>query len=224
MNHTNLEAYSNNGEFNSFKNNSTIPKGKLINILFIGNSITTHAPSQELGWTLNCGMAAANPKKDYVHHLMEYLNTPESDVLIFNCAELERVQILNNQSLQKIQDALSENIITHAIIQLGDNIQNQEQLSSFFANMNFLLRELKSHKCNIFMTSTWWDSEAKNSIISHLCKIYDAKFIDISDLFMSPMNSDRSKVDYQNSGVDNHPKSWGMEQIAKRIYFAMAHK
>lgn len=36
-------------------------------VLFLGNSITRHGPSERLGWTNNCGMAASEPAKDYVH-------------------------------------------------------------------------------------------------------------------------------------------------------------
>jgi hypothetical protein len=212
-----LESYQDNGDFNSFKITPAIPKGKSIKILFIGNSITHHNPAPEIGWVNNCGMAAENLNLDYVHLLGKYLNIESTEILILNCAEFERIPILLSESINNIKKILNENEVSSVVIQLGDNITNEDQLTTFAKNMNFLLKEIKLTTNNISMISTWWHSSVKDSVILKLCQAYESRYIDISDLYDSPMNIDRIKKDYVNSGVDNHPKSWGMEQIANRV-------
>ena len=38
-----------------------------LKILFVGNSISRHAPKPEVGWTGDWGMAASEAEKDYLH-------------------------------------------------------------------------------------------------------------------------------------------------------------
>ena len=44
-------------------------------ILFLGNSVTLHAPKPNIGWTNNWGMAATAQANDYVHRLTTTINT-----------------------------------------------------------------------------------------------------------------------------------------------------
>lgn len=50
-----------------------------LKILFVGNSITRHAPKPEVGWLNDCGMAASSIEKDYVHLLMKKIHTLDKD-------------------------------------------------------------------------------------------------------------------------------------------------
>ena len=42
-----------------------------LKILFVGNSITKHAPKPSIGWTNDCGMAASSLERDYVHIIIK---------------------------------------------------------------------------------------------------------------------------------------------------------
>ena len=72
----------------SFEN----PNGKGVRVMFAGNSITRHAPSPTIGWTLDCGMAASAPEKDYVHLLMQKFRKTDPDAAFCICqvADWER--------------------------------------------------------------------------------------------------------------------------------------
>ena len=50
-----------------------------LKILFVGNSITRHAPKPEVGWLNDCGMAASSIEKDYVHLLMDRVHAVDKD-------------------------------------------------------------------------------------------------------------------------------------------------
>ena len=50
-----------------------------LKILFVGNSITRHAPKPEVGWLNDCGMAASSIERDYVHLLMDRVHAVDKD-------------------------------------------------------------------------------------------------------------------------------------------------
>ena len=50
-----------------------VERGGEINVLFLGNSITRHAPAPEIGWDFDWGMSASAEEKDYVHVAVKLL-------------------------------------------------------------------------------------------------------------------------------------------------------
>ncbi len=66
--------------------------GSGIKVLFVGNSITKHAPKPEIGWFNDCGMAASSIDNDYVHltvaRIKEY--DPNMSFAILQVADFER--------------------------------------------------------------------------------------------------------------------------------------
>src|SRR4051812_32737787 len=62
-------------------------------LLFVGNSITLHGPSQAVGWTGNWGMAASAAEKDYVHlvvHAVAKRRGGQPEFRVANVVEFER--------------------------------------------------------------------------------------------------------------------------------------
>ena len=62
-------------------------------VLFLGNSITLHAPAPDIGWTGNWGMAASGEDKDYVHLLLDKIAVSSGGrprFMVRNIAEFER--------------------------------------------------------------------------------------------------------------------------------------
>lgn len=62
-----------------------------IRVLFVGNSITKHAPKPEVGWNRDCGMCASSLEKDYVHLMQaEILKShPKAEFAILQVAGYE---------------------------------------------------------------------------------------------------------------------------------------
>ena len=93
-------------------------------ILFIGNSITRHAPKPDIGWTLDCGMAASCKQKDYVHVVISSVleNDPDAGFCITQGAVWERdfdCDLAKNFS--SAQDFAADIIV----YRLGENIPNE---------------------------------------------------------------------------------------------------
>ena len=66
--------------------------GDGIRVLFVGNSITKHAPKPSIGWTNDCGMAASCLEKDYVHLTAAKIKEldPDMSFAILQVANFER--------------------------------------------------------------------------------------------------------------------------------------
>lgn len=194
-----------------------------LRIAFIGNSLTLHEPSAEVGWPHTHGMAAASSHSDYVHKVLAQLELTEDEAYIRNFYPFESdlsVAPGHLQSLRAVFDKLPPVIV----IQLGDNISTQEHLNNFSQNLQLLVAAAVGTGGSVYCVSTWWRSEAKDYVIERVCQIYGATYVFIGDLYDHPDNVDRRDVTFAHAGVDMHPKDWGMAQIGARLAKAIAAK
>jgi hypothetical protein len=217
-----ISSYSDVDRFNQFDKNEKGPAdGKLVakplSAVFLGNSITLHGPAPDIGWHHNNGMAASGTSTDYVHCLMRWLEVGEEKVVIANVAYIERRPLANTEIIDLIKNTFSSKSKL-TIVQLGDNISNDTELSSFVENAKLVLPLIRANSEQVVMLSTWWTHAVKDSVIQQLCSIFGIAYIFIGDIFDAITNEDRRTIDYAHSGVDRHPKDWGMEQIATRIH------
>jgi hypothetical protein len=195
-----------------------------LEIAFIGNSITKHSPSDELGWLNDNGMAASSWDKDYCHILMSLLKIPKVNSYVGNFAELERTDIEGSLIETQLEALLTVNKPKILVVQLGDNITNIDQLMSFKKNLEFIGSISKKNCEKVLMISTWWESKPKDEVIQTVCEKHIAEFIYIGHLFNAPTNLDRLSKQYIHAGVDNHPRDWGMSQIANIMYATILGK
>jgi alpha-galactosidase len=111
-------------------------------IVFLGNSITLHGPSEAIGWTGNWGMAASSEEKDYVHLMVKALsnsvpgaNTADVQApkyLVRNIADFERgfADYSVEENLKELLDFKPDLII----LAIGENVAplNTEELKAQF--------------------------------------------------------------------------------------------
>lgn len=214
------KLYPDSIQFNKENSNNFNYKNP-IKIFFIGNSITLHTPSEIIGWHKSNGMAASSAAKDYAHHLINNLKIKSSDCLIENFAELE------NKNLE--ETIIGENLINLfttkrpkiTIFQLGDNVMNAKQLNVFKNNIFQLATLAKKVNSRVFLLSTWWESKEKDEVLMRICDVLNVNYVYIGDIFSSTNNEDRRIKEYAHSGVDNHPRDWGMKQISNRLHAAI---
>ena len=194
-----------------------------LKIAFIGNSLTLHAPSAEIGWGHNHGMAASLTGNDYAHRLLQLLRLDERQAYIRNFYPFESdtaIAASHMESLRAVLDARPPLMV----IQLGDNIGTQEQLENFAHNLQLLVRAACAASPSVFCVSTWWQSPPKDYVIERVCQLYGAHYVFIGDLFNSADNVDRRQPTYAHGGVEAHPKDWGMEQIGERLFRAILNR
>jgi hypothetical protein len=188
---------------------------KEYNIYFLGNSITLHGPNEEIGWYGNWGMAASAEKNDYVHKLIEkieseYKNNFRIKYGIKNIANWEKDFFVELGSLEL-------NKIDLLIIRLGENVIEEYAMNNNYYNaLDELLKEYKGNITKIIMTDNYWPSVYKDNIQKNVAMDNGYFFVQINDLYGNQENSAFGQ--FEHSGVSMHPSDIGMENIANRIF------
>lgn len=188
-----------------------------IKILFVGNSITKHAPAPEIGWYGNWGMAASCEEKDYVHLVLEALKTKNSvDYCIAQCAVWERNYQESDSILPQYYEKARNFEADIIVIRIGENINDikeKEKLKSAFQKMILYFNKNKNTK--IIITSLFWNQKEINEIMKNISDENDYVFCDISDL-----EKDEKTMAlgcYEHKGICVHPSDYGMKCIADKI-------
>jgi len=214
------QSYHHYADFNK-KNNKDLNYEKPIKIFFIGNSITLHSPSESIGWHKNNGMAASTTSNDYVNILLKNLKIKHGNCLIKNFSELENKPIEDMTTGKNLMALFKTKKPEITIFQLGDNVASDKQLVILKNNLFHLTSSAKEVNSRVFILSTWWESKEKDEALLSVCQKFNSNYIYIGDIFNSTENTDRSIKEYSHSGVDNHPRDWGMNKIADRLYAAI---
>ena len=195
-------------------------------VLFLGNSITRHAPLASIGWTNDWGMAASAREKDYAHVLASALGEltgHQPEILTTNISEFER-----NAASYDAGDRLKDELAFHAdlvIVAIGENVpplDSDEARATFQASLVKLLTALKSNgQPALFVRSCFWADAAKDAILRQACATAGGVFVDISQLGQDPANSARSERTIAHEGVAGHPGDRGMKAIADALLAAI---
>ncbi len=195
-------------------------------VLFLGNSITLHGPSEAIGWSGNWGMAASSAEKDYAHLLLARIakksgKAPESQIT--NIADFER----NSASFDikqrlKRELAFAPDLI---IVAIGENVPalaNDDARKAFRAGFTRLINELKTTgKPRIVVRSCFWADAAKDDIMRAVAQESGATWVDISALGKFETNFARSERPFKHEGVAGHPGDRGMRAIAEALWSAI---
>lgn len=192
--------------------------GKGKRILFVGNSITRHAPKSSIGWNNDWGMAASCKEKDYVHMAKEMIlcKAPDSTFCICQAADWEKNYIMGETQLEKFQKARSFNadIIVMRLIENCQPGTFDEEV--FVREYNKLLSYLKMNEnAKIIITSSFWIHPGDKAL-ENIAADIGTDFIYLGDLGEdAAMRADGL---FEHAGVAAHPGDKGMQVIAERIY------
>ncbi len=196
-----------------------VDNGGKYNVLFVGNSITRHAPKSEIGWEHDWGMAASAKDKDYVHVTVKLLEKKLGKVnyAIVNCANWERLYYQD-----EVLETFAEVKAFHAdiiVIRLGENLWS--------ANEHFALYPIPPHyakmveffvvnpNAKIVLTDLFWKNTTINEAIHTVAKEKGYALVPLSDLGCNEENTAIGK--FWHEGVAMHPGDIGMQRIAERI-------
>ncbi len=198
-------------------------------ILFLGNSITRHGPSPQIGWTGNWGMAASAQEKDYVHVLATSLAAlwgSPPDVRVDNIAGFERqYDTYDLDAILKMQLDFRPEIV---IVAIGENVPalgSEDAKTRYKDSFSRLLAGLKQNgKPAIIVRSCFWPNQAKDDIMRESCEAVGGTFVDIGELGKDESNFARSEGDFAHAGVAAHPGDKGMKAIADALLKALVDR
>ena len=186
-------------------------------ILFLGNSITKHAPAESIGWFNDWGMAASSEDKDYVHRTMSKVweVDPIASFMVAQIASWEREywnKNLMSEQYPAIIDFKADIIIMRAI----ENVRDLEHDGyTWEQGYKDLLDTLSTDTTKIVLTNSFWQQNEKNEIVEKIAKERNYKLVDVC---IGADDRYTAKGLFEHAGVAAHPGDEGMEEIASRIF------
>lgn len=187
-----------------------------IKLLFLGNSITRHGKTENLGWCGDWGMAASSKENDYVHKLISKFCQKgiKVSVCIANLSDWERTRNMD-LLFTKYLSALRFNA-DYVIVRLGENACPDKYLSEFELCYGELTDLFSRNGAKIVLTDLFWEYEPFDNFVAELAKARGYAFAEIHDLG----NDDEMKAigKFSHNGVAVHPGDKGMAEIAERIF------
>lgn len=190
-----------------------------VKVLFVGNSITRHAPKADIGWSGDWGMAASCREKDYVHLVVSALDKRYNgvDYCIAQAALWEVNYFDGDKVLNEYYTAARDFDADIVIIRIGENINRDKNkeipCKPYFADMIKFFA--KNPSAQVIVTDNFWKVEALDKAFSEVIAENGYTYCHIGDL------EDDEKTmafgQFEHHGVCLHPSDYGMKCIADRI-------
>lgn len=192
--------------------------GEGIRVLFVGNSITRHAPKSEIGWENDWGMAASSKEKDYVHLLQKQMlqKAPQASFCVCQTADWERCYQEGEKQLSQFEkarnfraDLIIMRLIENCAVQNFDATCFQKEYEKLYTYFN------PTGTAKVIITSSFWKHPGDEAL-EMLSKEKNLDYVFLGDLGeQAEMRADGL---FAHEGVAMHPGDLGMETIALRIF------
>ena len=195
-----------------------MPDNQGIRVMFLGNSITLHAPAPEIGWNRFCGMAASARERDYVHLMMAEIKKLHPDAAFCICQGAEwECQYKSGERVYDIYEGAREFGADVIIVRLIENCpENEVDLEIFQKQLGEYLCFLSGDKESKILLSTSFWHHALDEGIRRFAEKCGYPLVELGDL-----GEDRTMKAiglFAHAGVENHPGDLGMKVIAERLF------
>ena len=187
-------------------------------VMFVGNSITLHGKAPQIGWNLECGMAASAPEKDYVHLLERAVLEvdPEAAFCVCQVAGWERSYKQGEETypLYEAARAFDADII---VLRFIENCPAAEfEPDVFYRSVGELVKYLNADgEAKIIVTTGFWRHPGDAQLCAY-ARDNGYPLVPLGDL--GQLDEMKAIGLFEHSGVANHPGDEGMRNIAERIW------
>lgn len=191
-------------------------EGSGVRVLFVGNSITKHAPKPEIGWTNDCGMAASSIDKDYVHILERRIGKmdPDAAFALLQVASYECGFFTDDPSVKyRVPADFRPDI---AIFFFGANVDKaydtmENPPKTFETAVEELRNTLDTGTTSFYISDGFYIRPVLDAEKKRVAKKHGDCSVSMEDI--------RSRDD--SHGRFNHPGDLGMQLIADRFFESM---
>ncbi len=188
-------------------------EGSGVRVMFVGNSITKHAPKPEMGWTNDCGMAASSIDKDYVHILEKRISEvdPDAAFSLLQVADYEWNFFKKDAQTEYAEPAKFKPDIV--IMFFGANVDKDYDTAenppkTFGKAFEDLRNTLNSGKTRFIISDGFYIRPVLDAEKKKVAEKYGDCYANLEDI--------RSRED--THGMFNHPSDLGMAMIADRFW------
>lgn len=196
-----------------------VDRGADTNVLFVGNSITRHAPKPEIGWLWDWGMAASCEENDYVHVAVKYIEKKLGPINYCTaCLGEWEKHYWEDEKLrdwQKARDFRADIVV----IRLGENIWGERHRFSELPlepHYDKMIRYFCSKpNARVIVTDLFWDDGGINQTVYRVARKNGYTIVKIGDIGAKDEN--KALGQFEHAGVSIHPNDRGMRKIAERI-------
>ena len=199
-------------------------------ILFLGNSITHHAPASTIPgadpfWEGDWGMCASRKDSDYVRRIEARLHllNPKTTVEEKNIAEYENDFSINLDSLIgglcKGKDLI--------VLKIGENVKDED---GYYAAFKHLTEYCLRFTDNVTVAGSYWKAPKKEEAMVRVAREKNLKYVPlfwIFDLYKDEVMAHVGDTIYniniqpytiKTEFIITHPNDEGMRMIANEIY------
>jgi len=198
-----------------------IQYGGKYRVLFIGNSITWHAPKADIGWHGDWGMAASEEARDYVHTFISMMQQDgiEADYCIAQLAEWERAYERGLDILDEKYAPAREFGADLVIVRIGENMPKGSAPACKDRFVEMIKYFVTKPTTRVIATDSFWQNDPRDNMIREIAEEQGYTFCHLCDLERDP--NTMALGQFEHRGVSVHPSDYGMKMIAERIFAAM---
>lgn len=188
-----------------------------LKILFVGNSITKHAPKPSIGWERDCGMAASSLECDYVHLIVKRIREKYDENVSFGIAQVasyERnfFECEPESGYEEAKNFGADIILMFFGANVPKTYDTMEDPPKTFARAYEDMRNyLASPDAVVYHSMGFYIRPVLDADKQAVAKKCGDIYIDISDIRALP----------ETHGMFNHPGDLGMQMLADRFFEAM---
>lgn len=188
--------------------------------MFLGNSITKHAPKEEIGWYGDYGMAASCEENDYVHLMMAAIREkyPNASFCITQGYRWE-AQYWDDSSYPYFEVA-RDYAADVLFFRIGDNVRYErlDEGHDLVTGTEDFLNFLCAPHTKIIYSTCFWTRKRVDDEIIKVAERAGKPCTVLGDLGDNPEM--RAVGLFEHSGVAWHPGDRGMKGIADRLLAA----